>query len=150
MPVCQFAICNLQFAICNSARPRRAQREGKMSLNRSHILRLALKSIAVHPLRSVLTILGIFLGVASVIVMLAIGEAARYQAIQQIKDLGATNVIIRSVKPEELSKQQQGQSILTYGLTMEDLHRIRDTIPTVLSVTPLREFRKDARHLEHK
>ncbi len=121
-----------------------------MALNRSHILRLAFKSIAVHPLRSVLTILGIFLGVASVIVMLAVGEAARYQAIQQIKSLGATNIIVRSIKPEELSKQQQGQFVLAYGLTAPDMHRIRDTIPTVLSVTPLREFRKDVRRLDHK
>jgi putative ABC transport system permease protein len=115
-----------------------------------HILSLALKNIVVHPLRSVLTILGIFLGVASVIVMLAVGEAARYKAIQQIKELGATNIIVRSIKPEELSKQQQGAFRLTYGLTMADMHRIHDTIPTVLSVTPLREFRKDVRHLEHK
>ena len=50
-------------------------------------------------------ILGIVLGVASVIVMLAVGEAARFQAIQQIEELGATNIILRSVKPVEESKQ---------------------------------------------
>ena len=123
-----------------------------MSLNRSlATLRLGLKSIRVHPLRSSLTGLGIVLGVASVILMLAIGEAARYQAIQQIKDLGATNIIVRSVKPvEEDNKQNNRQFILNYGLTLADVDRVGSTIPTVTSVTPMREFRKDVRYLDRK
>jgi putative ABC transport system permease protein len=115
-----------------------------------HVLRLGLKSIGVHRLRSTLTILGIVLGVASVIVMLAVGEAARYQAIQQIKDLGAINIIARSVKPILDDKKDQGQFILAYGLTFQDMERIATTVPTVTSVTPLRELRKDLRHLDRK
>src|SRR5947209_3534277 len=114
-------------------------------------LRLGLKSIRVHPLRSSLTVMGIILGVASVILMLAIGEAARFQAIQQIKDLGATNIIVRSVKPAEEDKRQNTrQFILNYGLTLADMERIAITIPTVSSVTPMREFRKDVRFLDRK
>ena len=41
-------------------------------------LKHGLRSLAAHRLRSLLTTLGIVLGVASVIVMLAVGEAARY------------------------------------------------------------------------
>src|SRR5438067_10076896 len=108
-----------------------------------HTVRLALKSISVHGLRSTLTILGIVLGVASVIVMMAVGEGARYQAIQQIKDLGATNIIVRSVKPVEDNKQNKGQFLLNYGLTLADMERIAATIPTVTAVTPMREFHKD-------
>jgi putative ABC transport system permease protein len=120
-----------------------------MSFDRSyHILRIALKSLSVHRLRSTLTILGIVLGVASVIVMLAVGEAARFQAVQQIKDLGATNVIVRSVKPVEDNKENQNEGIFTYGLTSADMERMRETVPTLVSVTPLREFRKELRYLE--
>jgi putative ABC transport system permease protein len=116
-----------------------------------HTLSLALKSVLVHGLRSTLTISGIILGVASVIVMLAVGEAARFEAIQQIRDLGATNVIVRSVKPIEENKQKsRGEEILTYGITESDLERIQTTIPTVTSVTPMREFRKDIRYLDRK
>src|SRR5713226_7688551 len=97
-----------------------------------HTLRLGLKSIGVHRLRSTLTILGIVLGVASVIVMLAVGEAARYQAIQQIKDLGATNIIVRSVKPIEDDKQTSRQEQTQYGLLYRDVERIEATIPTIL------------------
>ena len=89
-----------------------------MSLHRLlHVLRLALKSIAVHRLRSTLTMLGIVLGVASVIVMLAVGEAARFEAIKQIQELGATNIIVRSVKPLEDASRPSDSMMLTYGLT---------------------------------
>jgi len=122
-----------------------------MSLRRIlHLLRLAAKSIIVHRLRSTLTILGIVLGVASVIVMLAVGEAARYEAIQQLQGLGANNIIVRSVKPLEEKNQNQRTILLTYGLTPHDVERIRSTIPSVESVTPLREFRRDLRFLDRK
>jgi putative ABC transport system permease protein len=115
-----------------------------------HILRVGLKSILVHRLRSTLTIMGIVLGVASVIVMLAVGEAARFEAIQQIKDLGATNIIVRSVKPIDDDKQASRQEQTQYGLLYRDVERIEATIPTILTVTPLREFRRDLRFLDRK
>jgi putative ABC transport system permease protein len=115
-----------------------------------HVVTLALKSLAVHRLRSTLAVMGIVLGVASVIVMLAVGEAARYEAIRQIQELGATNIIVRSVKPTEENKQTRNDEMLTYGLTQADLERMTSTVPTVVSATPLREFRKDVRHREHK
>lgn len=114
-----------------------------------HVLRIGLKCIAVQPLRSSLTILGLILGVASVIIMLAVGEAAKREAIQKIKDLGAANIIIRSVKPLDEDKKDRGRELLlSYGLTSADLERIRETIPTVTEVTPLREFRKELRYLD--
>jgi putative ABC transport system permease protein len=122
-----------------------------MSLDRIlHVLRLSLHSLMVHRLRSILTILGIVLGVGSVIVMLAVGEAARYEAVQQLQELGAINIIVRSVKPNEESKIETTQEILSYGLTHEDRLRFLETIPTIVTVTPMREFRKDTYYLDHK
>src|SRR5438874_1341790 len=94
-----------------------------------HTLRVGLKSISVHRLRSTLTMSGIVLGVASVIMMVAVGEAARQKAIDQIKDLGATNIIVRSVKPAaDDNNQDKGQFLLSYGLTIPDMERIAATI----------------------
>jgi putative ABC transport system permease protein len=95
----------------------------------------------------VLTVLGIVLGVASVIVMLAVGEAARYEAVRQLQELGATNLIIRSIRPQDDQEKPEG-FVLTYGLTMADAERMIGTLPTVRRITPLREFRKDARHAD--
>ena len=60
-------------------------------------LSLGVKSLLLHPLRSLLTILGIFIGVASVIWLLAISEGISRAAQKQIEDLGVTNIILRSV-----------------------------------------------------
>jgi putative ABC transport system permease protein len=114
-------------------------------------IRIAVKDLGIHKLRSSLATIGIVLGVASVIVMLAIGEAARYEAVRQIKELGASNIIVRSVKPtKDTQESVNNEEILTYGLTSKDLERFQTTIPTVVSATPMREFPKEARYLNRK
>src|SRR5436853_7900273 len=67
-------------------------------------VRLGVKSLWLHKLRSLLTALGIVFGVCSVIAMLAIGEGASYAAQEEIKTLGSQNIILRSVKPPEEQK----------------------------------------------
>src|SRR5437763_4319050 len=116
-----------------------------------HLVRLSVQSVFLHRLRSTLTMLGIVLGVGSVIVMLAVGEAARFEAVRQIQELGAANIIIRSVKPlEQKRKSDEDTLLLTYGLTNADRERISKTIPTVRSVTPVREFPMDIRFHDRK
>lgn len=97
-------------------------------------IRLSIKELLLHPLRSSLTVLGIFIGVASVIWLLAIGEGIGRKAEQQIVDLGARNVLIRTVKP---SGDQAGNGL--YGLTRADFSRINNTLHTELEqVVPVR------------
>ena len=107
-----------------------------------HFLRtwkLGLKSLLLHPMRSALTVLGIFIGVASVIWLLAIGEGISKEAKRQIEDLGAENVIVRSIKPPDQSNGNFRQ-IQTFGLTRAEANLIRKTIPTVEKVLPIREL----------
>src|SRR3954449_10874372 len=107
-------------------------------------LRLALRSLWLHRLRSLLTVLGIVFGVCSVIAMLAIGEGASFEAQEQIKNLGSQNIILRSIKPPEEQKVSEKGSqsyVLQYGLTYTDVQRIRGTIPGVTIVLPARIIR---------
>ena len=60
---------------------------------------VGLKSLLLQKLRAGLAALGIFIGTATVIWLVAMGEGVSYQAQQQIKELGATNIIVRSIKP---------------------------------------------------
>ena len=104
-------------------------------------LRLAVKSLWLHRLRSLLTVLGIVFGVCSVIAMLAIGEGASFEAQEQIKNLGSQNVILHSVKPPEDQKVSEKSSesyVLQYGLSYTDLRSIRSTIPGVTILVPSR------------
>ncbi|MFO7976854.1 MAG: ABC transporter permease [Candidatus Hydrogenedentota bacterium] len=107
-------------------------------------IKLGFKSIWLHRLRSLLTVLGIVFGVCSVIAMLAIGEGASYEAQEQIRRLGSNNIIVRSVKPpEEKGSTSQRTWLIEYGLTYTDLERIRATLPSVEILVPARIMRKD-------
>jgi putative ABC transport system permease protein len=112
-------------------------------------IRLGIKSLMLHKLRSALTMLGIIFGVCSVIAMLAIGEGASYEAQEAIKKLGSNNILIRSLKPPEQARQQGGGgsrgSQLKYGITYDDAARLRATIPGVLRVLPMRIIRENVR-----
>ena len=112
-------------------------------------LKLGMKSLLLHKLRSGLTVLGMVFGVAAVIAMLAVGEGSSREAQRQFRDLGATSIIYRSVKPTDESQAAGGRrvSILTYGLKYEDFDRIIATVPTIKKALPIREIRKQIRHL---
>ena len=60
---------------------------------------LGVKNLLLHPLRSLLTVVGMFIGVASVIWLLAIGNGISAAVQKQIEGLGAENIIVRSIKP---------------------------------------------------
>lgn len=115
------------------------------------MLKTALRGVLMHKLRSMLTVLGLVFGVASVIVMLAVAEGASRQAQRQIEALGVNNLIVRTVKPVEDNAEINFRSFeQNYGLTYGDLRRIQDTITTVVKVTPLREFNQEARYGDKK
>src|SRR3954467_2715610 len=93
-------------------------------------IRMGLRSLWLHRLRSLLTVLGIVFGVCSVIAMLAIGEGASFEAQEQIKTMGSQNIILTSIKPTEeqkISDKNRQSFMLQYGLTEADLMRIKDT-----------------------
>lgn len=109
--------------------------------NLKRTVRLGIRSLWLHRLRSLLTALGIVFGVCSVIAMLAIGEGASYEAQEQIKNLGSQNIIVNSVKPpddQKVSDRTSQSYVLQYGLTYQDVQRIRATIPNVSVVLPAR------------
>src|SRR3954467_13241802 len=86
---------------------------------------LGLKNLRLHKLRSLLTALGIIFGVAAVIIMVAIGEGTKQAAMEQIRQLGANNILVRSERPPESNEaSQQTQRVLTYGLTRTDFQRL--------------------------
>src|SRR3954454_17516609 len=101
--------------------------------------RLGLKNLRLHKLRSLLTALGIIIGVLAVIVMVAIGEGAKQNDLEQLQQLGARNILIRSIPPPESSEaSSKTQRVLDYGLKRCDLARLQ-TLPDVETIVPLRD-----------
>ena len=114
-------------------------------------IKLGIKSLWMHRLRSALTMLGMVFGVCSVIAMLAIGEGASQEAQQAIARLGSSNLIVETVKPpQEQADTGKAQTVRKYGLTYEDAESIRNTIPDVKVVVPVREINQEARYLNRK
>jgi len=109
-------------------------------------VRLGVKNLLLHALRSLLTVLGLVFGVGSVIAMLSVGEGASREALDQIRKLGSNNIIITAKKPaEEESSGTRRVMMSIYGLTYEDEARIRTSIPTVKRTVPAKEVQKEGR-----
>ena len=109
-------------------------------------IRLGFYSLFLHKLRAALAVLGILIGVTAVIWLVAMGEGISDEAQRQIKDLGATNIIIRTVKPSEDSYgSSSGNFTAIYGLTRDDYDRILTNCPWIRQAVKMREFHKKAR-----
>ncbi|MDA9778222.1 ABC transporter permease [Rubripirellula sp.] len=102
--------------------------------------KLGTKSLALHPLRTGLTMLGIMIGVWAVIVLTAISQGASDQVQKQIESLGSTTIIVRSQKPTEDKLTGMGAS--KYGLLRSDLEQILANVPTIKTAIPIREIRR--------
>jgi putative ABC transport system permease protein len=103
-------------------------------------LRLGLANLWVHKLRSLLTALGIIIGVGAVVAIAAYGEGTKRAAVADIMRLGADNIIVRSVKPagSNVAGADQNSSLSVYGLTRRDVRRIEQTVAPIRSLVPLK------------
>lgn len=103
-------------------------------MNVKNLLKAALRSLEKNKMRTFLTMLGIIIGVGSVIAMLAIGQGSRQSIQEQISSLG-TNVLM--IFPQASStggvRMEAGSS---QRMTIEDLNAIRERCPSVAYITP--------------
>ena len=106
---------------------------------------LGVKSLLVQKLRAGLAALGIFIGTSTVIWLVAMGEGVSYRAQQQILELGARNVIVRTKEPNAGSDQEANTRVKTYGLLRADYRRITENIPNINRAIPMRELRFELR-----
>ena len=73
-------------------------------------LLIAMEAVLANRIRSMLTALGIIFGVAAVIAMLAIGNGAQKEILEQIKLVGVNNIIIKPIveqTEEDLSEEEE-------------------------------------------
>jgi putative ABC transport system permease protein len=108
-----------------------------------HDVIIALESILANKLKSVLTGLGIIFGVAAVISMLAIGNGARQEILEQIKMVGVNNILITPiVTPEnegtssEDTGENKDKAKFSPGLSLADAEAIYEILPTVKRISP--------------
>ena len=114
----------------------------RQQLNRlGHNLVIALEAMAYNRLRALLTSLGIVFGVASVIAMMAIGAGAEQAILEQMKLLGANNIVIQPILEAKSnnnnveSTRNEPKRPYSPGLSLLDAQAIAEIIPHVQYVS---------------
>ena len=99
------------------------------------LFRLAMQSILRNRTRAALTMLGIIIGVAAVIVMVAVGYGARSRIREQINNLGTNMIVITPGASAAGGVSQGAQAFAT--LTLADAEKLRSQSQTVAAVSPV-------------
>lgn len=103
-------------------------------------LYIAVDAVLSNKMRSLLTALGIIFGVAAVIAMLAIGNGAQQEILEQIRLVGVNNIVVKPIieqreeKVEETGVKEKRK--FSPGLTLRDVSSIRANIPVVSRISP--------------
>ena len=103
---------------------------------------IALEAVLANNLRSLLTALGIIFGVAAVIAMLAIGNGAQQEILEQIRLVGVNNIVIAPVVNQveenlaEESDLEEEKGKFSPGLKLSDVGSIMKTIPGIKNISP--------------
>jgi putative ABC transport system permease protein len=99
------------------------------------LVKLATQSILKNKMRAALTMLGIIIGVAAVVVMVAVGYGARTRIRAQINNLG-TNMIVITPGAAQAAGVSQGAQAFP-NLSLKDVDKIRAEAQTVSAVSPV-------------
>ena len=104
-------------------------------------LYIAIDAVIANKVRSLLTALGIIFGVAAVIAMLAIGNGAQQEILDQIKLVGVNNIVVKPIIEQEEEKIEENVGVkekkkFSPGLTMRDVRSIQATIPDLTKISP--------------
>jgi putative ABC transport system permease protein len=104
---------------------------------------VAIDAVFANKLRSILTALGIIFGVGAVIAMLAIGNGAQQEILDQIKLVGVNNIVVEPIVEQEeenltqeSSEQNQEKKKFSPGLSLKDAASIAAVIPTIERTSP--------------
>lgn len=92
-------------------------------------------SLKHHAFRSLLAMLGVVLGVAAVVGMLAVSEGARVESIERIQRQGVDNIILHSERPQ--ANATGGENIYFYGVTAEDIEHFKTVLDNIKEVVPV-------------
>ncbi|MGF1583758.1 MAG: ABC transporter permease [Bacteroidales bacterium] len=108
---------------------------------------IGLLSLIDQKFRSLLTMLGIIFGTASVIAMVSIGEGTKKQAIAKYQDLGVNNIIVRDKELSD-SELEEVRMKFSQGLSLKDASVIREIVPGVVDVAPQAEVKLEAQYTD--
>jgi len=108
---------------------------GGILMNGTNLFKIALRAIFSNKMRSFLTALGIIIGVASVIAMLAIGQGSKRSIKKQISEMGSNMIMIQPGADRGPGGVRQDASSMQ-TLKIEDFEHIRDEAKYIAAISP--------------
>lgn len=103
-------------------------------MNGTNLFKIAIRALANNKLRAFLTMLGIIIGVASVIAMLAIGQGSKRSIQQQISEMGSNMIMIHPGAEMRGGVRQDPSSMQT--LKLENYETLRDECNFLSAISP--------------
>ena len=103
-------------------------------MNGTNLIKIAVRALANNKLRGFLTMLGIIIGVASVITMLAIGQGSKRSIQAQISEMGSNMIMIHPGADVRGGVRQDASAMET--LKLQDYEDIVDETRFVSAVSP--------------
>ncbi len=100
-----------------------------------NLIRLAIKALQRNKLRALLTMLGIIIGVASVITMMSIGEGSKQSINASLASMGSNMITIMPYSNEPGGARASGSSLKT--LTIKDVEALETDAPHIANISPL-------------
>ena len=107
-------------------------------MNGTNLFKIALRALANNKLRAFLTMLGIIIGVASVITMLAIGQGSKKSIQQQISEMGSNMIMIHPGADMRGGVRQDPSAMQTLKLADYEAYAMRQISCLLLVPTYLR------------
>jgi putative ABC transport system permease protein len=114
------------------------------------VLRTALRALGAHKVRTGLTLLGIVVGVAAVVAMVAIGEGTQAEMLRTVESMGTNLLTINAAQLPRVAGRQQEAGAVAITLTEKDATAMLKEVPSVAAVAPAQSKRLPVKYQEQR
>jgi putative ABC transport system permease protein len=111
-------------------------------------LRTALRALGAHKVRTGLTLLGIVIGVAAVVAMVAIGQGTQAEVLRKVESMGTSLLTVSAAQLTHVAGRQQQAGALAITLTEKDAQAVPEEVTSVAAVAPAQSKRLPVKYQE--
>jgi putative ABC transport system permease protein len=117
-------------------------------MKRRLALRTALRALGAHRVRTGITLLGIVVGVAAVVAMVAIGEGTQAEVLRTVESMGTNLLTINAAPLARVAGRRQEAGAVAITLTERDAAAILKEVPSVAAIAPAQSKRLPVKYQE--
>ncbi|MEX0680518.1 MAG: ABC transporter permease [Balneolales bacterium] len=108
-------------------------------------IKISVKQLTAHKVRTVLSLIGIVIGVSAVIVMVAIGSGAQREIMNRIEEMGTHLIVVNAAEVQRSPGRREMRGTVT-TLTIQDAEALQQKIPSITAAAPVQSRRLQVRH----